>query len=63
MAPVLEGWLAARGVERGENESLAEAVARAMGMARELLNGIPDIKELMVRFTILSKSDAPASPA
>ena len=36
-APIIAGWLAGWGIVRGENESLAEATARAMGItSREL---------------------------
>ena len=32
MVPVIDGWLAAWKIVRGENESRAEALARALGM-------------------------------
>jgi hypothetical protein len=43
--PLLASWLAAWGVERGANESLAETTARAMGI---------DVKDLRAKLWLLA---------
>ena len=40
VVPVIDGWLQAWGIVRGDNESRAEALARAMGMTSQELRAM-----------------------
>ncbi len=43
-APMIAGWLSGWGIVRGENESLAETTARAMGITSRKLRAILELR-------------------